>query len=96
MISREEALSFVLQHEKLARRDFLQFAEHELKAHENVPATVRAKFILAKEQYGEFDLKHDWMEELRSEVWDGVMYAGLHRLKAEFLSPARHEYGPLE
>lgn len=87
MINREQALAFIMQHRKIAERDFLLIAADIFKKHDGVlPAHVRAKFLEAGGSYGEFRVNQDWRKELESEVWDGVLYAGLERLKKEMTS----------
>ena len=83
IVTREQVLTYIMQHETLARRDFLDFAKYLFHKHENIPASVRSKFLLAGDQYGKFNLDVDWMKELESEVWDGICYSGLERFKKE-------------
>lgn len=85
MISREQALAFILQNEKVSRRKFLETAQGILHLHPFIPPDVRAKFLQAGNQYGEFKINEDWMTEIESEVWDGVMYCGLEQLKRDLI-----------
>lgn len=88
MITREQALAFIMQHQRLAERDFLMFAKEMFRKQEGtIPPNVRAKFLQAGDQYGAFKIGEDWMAQFESEVWDGVMYCGLERLRLEVGTP---------
>ncbi len=91
MINREQALAFILQHRKIAERDFIELAKELFRKHDGVlPPEIRAKFLQAGGSYGEFRVDQDWHAEMEAEIWDGVLYAGLQRLKHEFIDPASH------
>lgn len=86
MITREQALAFILQHRKIAERDFIELAKELFRKHDGVlPPEIRAKFLNAGGSYGEFKLKQDWEKEMESEIWDGVLYAGLKRMRQEMV-----------
>ena len=86
MVTREQALAFIMQNRKAAERDFLNLAKELFRKHDGIlPPEVREKFLNAGGSYGEFKLNHDWHDEMIQEVWDGVLYAGLAILKKEFL-----------
>lgn len=84
MIPRTQALAFIMQHRRLAERDFLAYAKELFARHEFLPPEVREKFLNAGAQYGDLIISTDWQHEMEQEVWDGVMYAGLQRLQNEF------------
>jgi len=89
MVTREQALAFIMQHQRIAERDFLELARDLFRKNAGViPPHVRAKFLAAGGSYGEFKINQDWRAEMEAEVWDGVMYAGLARMKKEMTSPA--------
>lgn len=88
MMTREQALAYIISHEKVARRDFMDYAKKRLHDNFIMPPEIRAKFLSAGGSYGEFKVDQDWHKELESEVWDGVMYAGLNRLREEMYSKA--------
>lgn len=90
MMTREQALAYIMQNEKRIRRDFLKYVEKRLHEAQIMPPTIRAKFLAAGGAYGEFKINHDWMAELESEIWDGVMYTGLEMLRHECIDPAKH------
>lgn len=84
MITRQQALAFIMQNQRAAERDFLDLARELFRKNAGViPPHVRAKFLAAGGSYGEFKINQDWLAEMEAEVWDGVMYSGLQRLKKE-------------
>lgn len=87
MLTREEALAFIMQHQRVAERDFINAARELFRKHNGViPPEVRAKFLSAGTAYGsELKINQDWPDEMQQEIWDGVMYAGLNLLKKEFI-----------
>lgn len=88
MITREQALTFILQNQRRAEMAFLDHAREVFRRNNGViPPSVRAKFLAAGGSYGEFRLNQDWTNEMEQEVWDGVLYAGLAQLKKEMLGP---------
>ena len=91
-INREMALAFILQHEKESRRAFLKHAKWFLRQHEHLPALIREKFIAAGNEYGVFKINQPWVPHMESEIWDGVMYAGLDRYRRDLFSLPPHNY----
>lgn len=87
MTTRDQALNFIMQHQRVAERDFLNTARDLFRKQKGIiPPEVRAKFLAAGAQYGhELKIDQDWMNEMTQEIWDGVMYSGLARLKKEMI-----------
>lgn len=79
-----------MSNEKKCRRDFIRQVEAIFARNRIAPPAIRAKFMQAPKEYGPLQLRNDWLKELEEEVWDGVMYAGLQRLKEEFFSFPDH------
>lgn len=84
MVTREEALIFILSNEKRARRQLLAHIKERLDQQPFLPADIRQKFLSGTEEYGEFKLNQDWTKEIDSELWDAVCYSGLELLRQEF------------
>ncbi len=82
-ITRETVVRCLRENEQTVKDNFLVYAQEVLA--NPMPHSLIEKFLSRGEEYGEFDIEQDWLRECDGEIWDGVAYCELNRVKIEWV-----------